>query len=430
MDIKDLVVKIMVDQSSFNINNPRNLSKASTSSGTGFFITNNLILTCYHVINNSLKININHNKTDKEKLPVNVHSIYPDDDLAVLFIEKQIINIEGDVPIFELTEKIEDSPNVLVMGYPLDSNELKISKGIISGYQDSLIQTDATLNPGNSGGPLIYNNKIIGINASKITSREVDNVGYAIPIKRFNVYNSLGIKGKNVFLKPKIGIYYQLIENNDQYEKFNINIKKDESDNYYGVRILKMLNNTNLETIGVKSGDFLLEWDNLKIDIYGDILTDKFVEKINLSEICKWYNVGDIIDIKYYSLKEKKIVEKKLLLESDINIIRYYKNYSENYFRIFENITISIFTNEHLKNIEFLEIEYEDQAYLLNKYTNMERVFELYLVDQIPNETSIKLPVGSIISKINDKVINNVNDFRNLTDIKILEFRSGKKYFL
>ena len=60
----------------------------------------------------------------------------------------------------------------------------------------------------------------------------------------------------------------------------------------------------------------------------------------------------------------------------------------------------------------------------------MDRVFELYLVDQIPNETSIKLPVGSIISKINDKVINNVMEFKNLTDIKVLEFRSGEKYFL
>jgi len=430
MDIKDLVVKIMVDQSSFNINNPKNLSKASSSSGTGFFITNNLILTCYHVINNSLKIDINHNKTDKEKLPVTVYSIYPDDDLAVLFIEKPIIKINGKVPIFELTEKIEDSPNVLAMGYPLDSNELKISKGIISGYHDSLIQTDATLNPGNSGGPLIYNNKIIGINASKITSREVDNVGYAIPIKRFNVYNSLDKMDQKVFLKPKLGIYYQLIENNEQFEKFNINIKKDKDGNYYGVRILKMLDNTNFSKLGINLGDFLLEWDNLKIDIYGDIVTKKFVEKINLSEINKWYNVGDIIDIKYYSLKDKKIVKKKLLLESDINIIRYYKNYSEDYFKIFSNITISIFTQEHLDKIHFLEMEFADQAYLVNKYKNMERVFELYLVDQIPNETSIKLPIGSVISKINDKIINNVIEFKNLTDIKILEFRSGEKYFL
>ena len=44
---------------------------------------------------------------------------------------------------------------VMTLGYPLGMNSLKLTVGIISGRQDNLFQTDAPLNPGNSGGPML-----------------------------------------------------------------------------------------------------------------------------------------------------------------------------------------------------------------------------------------------------------------------------------
>ena len=147
MDIRKLVVKISVKKSKYNLNFPTNDSKIIMSSGTGFFIKKNFILTCYHVIENHVQIKVRSKKSKKE-YDVIVHTIYPDDDLAILYIKEDIVNIKGEVPIFILREEIHDEKQVIAMGFPLNSNNLKISQGIISGFQDSLIQTDATLNPG------------------------------------------------------------------------------------------------------------------------------------------------------------------------------------------------------------------------------------------------------------------------------------------
>ena len=431
MNIKKLIVKILVKKSKYNLNYPSNESKIISSSGTGFFIKNNFILTCYHVIEDHDQIKVRSKKSKKE-FNVIVHSIYPDDDLAILYIKDNLVNMTSEIPIKILDEEISDDQYVTALGYPLDSNNLKVSKGIISGFQDSLIQTDATLNPGNSGGPLILNNKIIGINAIKISSDKVDNVGYSIPIERFLVYKKTISTDKIVKLKPKLELKFQVIKDKDQFEKFGFsNFQEKKDDNYYGVRVIKILESSNLYKAGLRDNDFLIEWDNKIIDMFGDIKIDLFPEKIHLNEITKWYYVGQKINIKYYSKNLKKIVSYDLVLsESTLLYPHLFKNYTNIFYHIIDNLTISIITRKHLEDLNKLHLNLEDKLYILNNFLNMNNKFIIYLSYQKQTAQSVNLPKGSVIKLLNDKTIGSYNDLINVKKINSIEFISGHKFFL
>lgn len=429
--IKDIIVKIIVEKSEYNLNNPQDFNEIKSSSGTGFFIKPNYILTCYHVIKNHLKISITHNLTRKQKINVNVHSIYPDDDLAVLYVDnkKYGIDVPNNIPLHILNSPIDDVfNNVLVMGYPLDSNHLKTSKGILAGFHDSLFQTDATLNPGNSGGPLIWEDKIIGVNVAKISSEKVDNVGYAIPIQRFIIYKKTApnsIKNK-LYLKPKLGFMCQNIESEEQFKKFNLNLQE-----YHGTRVTKIMKDSLINDTGIEIGDFLLEFDNMKIDIYGDIKIDKFPEKVNITEINKWYAIGNLIKIKYYSIKSKTVKESSLVLNlPKLNILDFHKNYTNKFFHSIDNLTFSIITFDHIKKISKLNLDMEDQVYIIDNFVNLKNKFIIYLVKQIPSEDSVKLDEGCVIKNINEKEVKSYNELISIKKVNSLEFLSGNKYYL
>ena len=431
MNIKKLIVKILVKKSKYNLNFPSNNSKIISSSGSGFFIKSNFILTCYHVIEDHDQIKVRLRKS-KNEYDVIVHSIYPDDDLAVLYVNQNIIDIKGEIPIKILDKEISDDQSVTAIGFPLDSNNLKVSRGIISGFQDSLIQTDATLNPGNSGGPLILNNRIIGINAIKITSEKVDNVGYAIPIKRFLVYEKSKNTSKIIKLKPKLELKFQVIKSKEQFEKFNFScFQEKKDDQYYGIRIIDILESSNLYNIGLRKEDFLLEWDNKIIDMFGDILIEDFPEKIHIDEITKWYPVGKEINIKYYSIEKKKIISINMLLTELTSSNPYlFKNYTDKFFHVVDDLTISIITKTHLNELNKINLKMEDKLYILSNFINMENKFMIYLSYQKQNGNSIQLPRGSVISKINDKIINSSNELFQVKKVYSIEFMSGLKFFL
>ena len=422
--IKDLVVRIKVKKQPISYNTPLNHTKLRNSSGTGFFISNNYILTCYHVIEDSVFIYINHEKTNKEKIKTKVHAIFPDDDIAILYVDNQKygINIEGESPILVLKDKIEDSENnVMVYGYPLSSNSMKVNKGSLTGFHKSYFETDATLNPGNSGGPLVYKNKIIGINASKLTSEKVDNVGFAIPIKRFLIYkNYKSLKGV-VFNKPDLGMDFQIIEK-DMINHYNLPINQ-------GVRINNILDLSN-DYQGIEKGDFLLGFDDKMIDIFGDIKLDCFPEKINVKEITKWYCIGQKVKLKIYSIKLNKIIEKEIELKDNNIVPKYYKNYSENFWIEKDDITFSMITNAHLERLEKLTIELDSKVHLMNSLFKKNKEPFIYISSKIPNNRTINIPEGYFIESLNNKKIKSLEEIKNLEKIESIELKDGRLFYL
>jgi S1-C subfamily serine protease len=391
MNFDNYVVHITTQTKDDDLNHPLNNFSSSKSSGTGFYIDHGIILTCYHVIQNSLKIlvktyNKNNEIFDNKAI---VKYIFPDDDLAVIEVENKNILCN----IFEyyiLTKKINNL-EVNTVGFPLNSTTLKINKGVISGYQDSNIQTDSTLNSGNSGGPLLYNNKVIGINQSKLIG-SASNTGFAVPIFRFLIlYKLKSNQLKLVNNKPTLLFRFQ--KNKQKFNNFE-----------YGVRISELHNNSCLHKYDINVNDIILKINGNKIDSEGKIKFPFFPEKINLEDLKYWFTVDDKITFTYYSNKENKIIDKVIdLIFFETNLLNYYKELNRKY--IFENngLVFSVFTNYHVNEMKYLEISLIKKIKLLSRFLSINDIFTVYLSDLIYSKLKFtEYPLNEIITHIND----------------------------
>lgn len=168
------------------------------SSGSGIIIGENdtelLIVTNNHVVQDTVSLKITF--VDDTAVDAAVKGTDPDTDLAVI-----------SVPLDQIPQETKEKIAVARLG---DSDGLKVGQGVIAignalGYGQSvtvgyvsalnreiktsdgntrvLLQTDAAINPGNSGGALLnMKGEVIGINAAKYSSTEVEGIGYAIPV--------------------------------------------------------------------------------------------------------------------------------------------------------------------------------------------------------------------------------------------------------
>ena len=168
------------------------------SSGSGIIIGENdtelLIVINNHVVQDTVSLKITF--VDDTAVDAAVKGTDPDTDLAVI-----------SVPLDQIPQETKEKIAVARLG---DSDGLKVGQGVIAignalGYGQSvtvgyvsalnreiktsdgntrvLLQTDAAINPGNSGGALLnMKGEVIGINAAKYSSTEVEGIGYAIPV--------------------------------------------------------------------------------------------------------------------------------------------------------------------------------------------------------------------------------------------------------
>jgi hypothetical protein len=439
MDWEKYVVQINVKSKDINLNYPLNIFKTSNSSGTGFFISSTEILTCYHVVSGAINIDITFKHTNS--MNGRIKHIFPDDDLAIIEIDPH----KYDIKILDHeTIKSTESFDVFTVGFPLSSTNIKITKGIISGYQDSLIQTDASLNHGNSGGPLILFDaktntyKVIGVNVSKLKG-DAEKTGYVVPIYRFNILrNKLDIKSELIIRKPLLYFDFQPLtqdnlistllkstKNNNSLIKeelktsivsesfyksdstessstftttysYNNNIviksnnkplKKNKFVDKVGVRITST-NKNYYHSNHIKINDILLKVNGNIIDRNGFIKFDFYPEKIPIDDIGLWFTIGDNIEFEIFDMEAKSIKNIKFILEypkSNLfdfyNLDDKYKKQYPNYFVEKNGLILSIISNIHLENLRTLKLSMTKIVKIFERRLYHKDLFTIYLAD-------------------------------------------------
>lgn len=171
------------------------------------------VLTNSHVVNGARQIYLH--LSNKTSATASVIYNNPVLDLAIL-------KTTASIPYLPLgnSDNLAVGEDVLAVGTPLSlSLTHTFTKGIVSalnrtlkvggssgeGYMQNLIQHDASLNPGNSGGPLLNSKgEVIGINTLKITSGE--GIGFAIPTKSFGSLLNSYVENINYTI-PYLGVY-------------------------------------------------------------------------------------------------------------------------------------------------------------------------------------------------------------------------------
>lgn len=157
--------------------------RTDISQGTGFIIDEEgYIVTNYHIIQNAQAATVI--TSDYEDHAVTLLGYDSELDIALLKISGNYEKLE-----FGNSENLQVGERVIAIGNPLGL-QFSVTQGIISGVHRTgpndlpyYIQTDAALNPGNSGGPLIdINGKVIGINNFKVAGGS-ESLGFALESK-------------------------------------------------------------------------------------------------------------------------------------------------------------------------------------------------------------------------------------------------------
>lgn len=196
------------------------------ATGTGFVYKKEngvyYLLTNYHVIQDGEKVEVVF--TDNKVASVSVKGGDKYSDIAVLTYQTDDIL---DIATIGSSVDTRVGDTVFAIGSPLDSNvySWSVTRGVLSGKDREVevstnnttandwimqvLQTDAAINSGNSGGPLCNSNgEVIGVNNMKLINDGVEGMGFAIPIEEAGAYADAIINGEDVS-RPKLGVVLQ-----------------------------------------------------------------------------------------------------------------------------------------------------------------------------------------------------------------------------
>ena len=239
-----------------------------TVSGTGFFITDQgYILTNNHVVEGTKEVTIILSDGTEQKASIVGTDLYSD--IAVL-------KTDGNIPaVAKLgnSDVLQPGESVIAIGSPLGNFKNTVTVGVVSatgraidtgnGYQiEDLIQTDAAINHGNSGGPLVnLVGEVIGINTLVVRNTNggdvAEGLGFAIPVNTAQAVAQQIIE-KGYFARPYMGISFQPIHP-DIASRYDLPAQ-------WGVYVTRVAENSPASRAGLQEGDIITKVGNVALD--------------------------------------------------------------------------------------------------------------------------------------------------------------------
>lgn len=285
------------------------------ASGSGFVYKNtndhSYIITNHHVIADGNKFEVTY--TDGTVVTSELIGSDQYSDIAILKVEKKD---DTNQVVFGKTNELRVGDTTFTVGAPLDfTYSWTVTRGIISGkerhvevslsnaygddYVMNVIQTDAAVNSGNSGGPLCNSNgEVIGVINAKIKSTGVEGMGFAIPIETAVEKAEQIIEGESTDY-PFLGISMASVEDVKSEPKYN---KYFDSETVKkGVMVIDVQKNSAAESAKLKTGDVIIKINDATI-------TNVAFLRYELYK----YKIGDNINVTYIREGKEYTVSVKL----------------------------------------------------------------------------------------------------------------------
>ena len=285
------------------------------SSGTGFVFKKDgdtaYILTNNHVINSGNKVTVKF--TNESVIETKIIGSDTYSDIAVLSIKAEDATVVAEIGS-NSSSRIGDT--VFAVGAPINSiYSWTVTRGILSGkdrmmevsttnnqqadYVMKVLQTDAAINSGNSGGPLCNSNgQVIGITSLKLVSSGIEGMGFAIPIEdAVETAETIISGGKRE--TPYLGITMVDISTAYYYREYYNLIQ--ESGVTKGVIVHEVEKNSAAEKAGLQTKDIITKIGDIEVSSIAYLRYALFQ-----------YKVGDKVNVTFYRDGQPKNVTVEL----------------------------------------------------------------------------------------------------------------------
>lgn len=285
--VSPAVVSVVAEQSGFN---PFSGQTDTTQQGigTGFIVeSTGIILTNKHVVSDT---SLTYTVVLKDKTSYPVKKVFLDSshDLAIIKIDAT------NLPTVEMGDSshLKVGQTVIAIGNALGRFDNTVTRGVVSALGrgvtassgdpfnpqsenlEDVIQTDASLNPGNSGGPLVdLAGQVVGINSA--VSSGAQGIGFAIPTNTFTpVLQNFEKNGR--IISPYLGVSYQLVTGD-----LSTFTRLPE-----GALVRGVVSGSPAEKAGLKAGDVILSMAGESVNA-----------TTSLSQIISKHQVGEAVNI-------------------------------------------------------------------------------------------------------------------------------------
>ena len=235
--------------------------KTFTSLGSGFIISSDgFIVTNNHVVENATDIQVNF--TDGLKLDAELIAADPETDLALLKVmaEKELPFLQfGNSDDAKVGNWVMAIGNPYGLGGTVTAGIVSARGRMLGGRYDNFIQTDASINRGNSGGPLFdLNGNVIGVNSAIISpSGGSIGIGFAIPSNLAeNIIDQLKMNGE--IERAWLGVRIQ--EVSDEIAQ-SLGLEKT-----YGALVQGLTLDSPALIDGIKEGDIIIKFNNEEVE--------------------------------------------------------------------------------------------------------------------------------------------------------------------
>lgn len=477
-DIYHTIVRIVVHATEFDFELPFKIKGNQLSSGTGFFIDKKgHILTCSHVVQDASHVYIEIPNEGKKQYKAQVLGICPFFDIAIIRIldyqnthcctlDEAIGHSDGDAAV-------KSGDETYALGFPLGQDNLKVTKGIVSGQQQRMYQIDTPINPGNSGGPLLKNGKVIGINGAGVLL--ANNIGYAVPIARYFLVKDLMYKPKRLIHYPELfGFEYQRtcqefidffgykcgaasdvdgagaaargskraaskpvkgrrssrrssVATSPQTatQRATTATKPTGGCKTGGIYVKRTFRKSPIAATRMQEGDFVCALNGVSVDHYGEFDQRWMNQKMDMPNMLSTLPLGKKVTVDFWSKKKQQRVQKRFVMKEYAMPIRtVYPQFETVDYEVLGGVVIMPLTLNHLEGLfvqgsftKYKDIERRHEPKLLVSAVLMGS----YLAQQrtlVPNE---------VLKEVNDCKVATMDDLRQALAKPL---RKGKRHYL